>query len=170
MGKNSVAVRGRLEIVKGTEVVKTYESNATLTSRASLLYEGETYSEMRRRGLLGVRDSDGMGVAVGEDEILGAYRRLSQEEGLFVEPSSAASVAAALQLGSSGQLARGSTVVCVSTASGLKDPQTAAQGLAEVPVIAPAFNEFERTVRSAYGARAEALLSAPACQPAGSAG
>jgi threonine synthase len=55
-------------------------------------------------------------------------------------------------MGRAGQLAPGSTVVCVMTASGMKDPQTAAAGLPEMPVVAPDFDEFERAVRSAYGA------------------
>jgi threonine synthase len=110
------------------------------------------------RGLLGVRDSDGLGVAVGEDEIVSAYRHLSEKEGLFVEPSSAASVAGALRLGSSGQLSRSSTIVCVSTASGMKDPQTAADGLPPVPVIPPDFDAFEQAVRSTYGLPMAALL------------
>jgi len=114
------------------------------------------------RGLLGVRESDGLGSAVSEDEILGAYTLLARQEGLFVEPSSAASVAAALQLGGAGQLARSSTVVCVSTASGMKDPRTAEATLgAEVPVIEPDFEAFRNAARSAYGERADALLAAP---------
>jgi threonine synthase len=115
------------------------------------------------RGLLGVRDSDGQGAAVSEDEILGAYRQLARQEGLFAEPSSAASVAAALQLGRTGQLAPGSTVVCVMTASGLKDPDTAAAGLPEMPVVEPDFDTFERAVRDAYGD--VSLFDTP--QPAG---
>jgi threonine synthase len=119
------------------------------------------------RGLLGVRDSDGMGAAVTEDEILGAYSLLARREGLFVEPSSAASVAAALQLGRAGQLTRSSTVVCISTASGMKDPSTAERTLAvEVPVIKPDFEEFRRAVHAAYGDRADALLEPPVAQPA----
>lgn len=119
------------------------------------------------RGLLGVRDSDGMGAAVGEDEILAAYTLLARREGLFVEPSSAASVAAALQLGRGGQLTRSSTVVCISTASGMKDPSTAQTQLGvEVPVIAPDFEEFRRAARAAYGDRADALLAAPLGEPA----
>jgi threonine synthase len=112
------------------------------------------------RGLLGVRDSDGMGAAVSEAEILDAYQQLARREGLFVEPSSAASIAAALQLGAAGQLTRSSTVVCVSTASGMKDPRTAEETLGvEVPVIEPDFEAFRRAARAAYGDRAEALLA-----------
>jgi threonine synthase len=112
------------------------------------------------RGLLSVRDSDGMGAAVSEDEILDAYEILARREGLFVEPSSAASVAAALQLGQAGQLVQSSTVVCVSTASGAKDPRTAELtfGSGDVPVIEPDLEAFRRAVLQAYGARADALL------------
>jgi threonine synthase len=111
------------------------------------------------RGLLGVRDSDGFGAAVSEDEILAAYARLARSEGLFVEPSSAASVAAALQLGRSGQLTRASTVVCISTSAGIKDPRTAEQTLGvDLPVIEPNFEAFARAVVATYGERAEALL------------
>ncbi|HEY1297788.1 MAG TPA: pyridoxal-phosphate dependent enzyme [Chloroflexota bacterium] len=119
------------------------------------------------RGLLGVRDSDGMGAAVSEDEILSAYAVLGRREGLFVEPSSAASVAAALQLGRAGQLTRSSTVVCISTSSGMKDPSTAEAQLAvDVPVIEPDFEEFRRAAGVAYGERAEALLQPPIREPA----
>jgi threonine synthase len=112
------------------------------------------------RGLLGVRDSDGMGAAVSEDEILGAYALLARREGLFVETSAAASVAAALQLGRAGQLTRSSTVVCISTASGMKDPSTAERTLAvDVPVIQPDFDEFRRAVVATYGEPAAALLN-----------
>ena len=100
-----------------------------------------------------------MGSAVTEDEILNAYALLARREGLFVEPSSAASVAAAIQLGRTGQLARASTVVCISTASGMKDPASAERTLAvDVPVIRPDFDEFRAAVHSVYGERAEAVL------------
>ncbi|HEV8642484.1 MAG TPA: hypothetical protein VGV13_15435 [Methylomirabilota bacterium] len=57
IGKDTVAVSGRLEVLRGEEVAKTYDATAALTNRPSLFYEGETYTEMRRRGLLAVRDS-----------------------------------------------------------------------------------------------------------------
>jgi threonine synthase len=119
------------------------------------------------RGLVGVRDSDGLAAAVSETEILNAYSLLARQEGLFVEPSSAASVAAALQLGQAGQLTRSSTVVCVSTASGMKDPRTAEATLGtEVPVIEPDFEAFRAAARAAYGERAEALLGDVDSHPA----
>ncbi len=103
------------------------------------------------RGMVAIRETDGLDVALGEDEIRHAYRQLSRQEGLFVEPSSAAAVAGALQMAREGRVGRDHTVVCLSTSSGLKDPQTAAEGLAEVPVIEPDFERFLGAVRNAYG-------------------
>jgi threonine synthase len=59
--------------------------------------------------------------AVTDDEILAAYRCLAQQESVFCEPASAASVAGLLKAG----VAPGSTVVCVLTGHGLKDPDIA---------------------------------------------
>jgi threonine synthase len=62
--------------------------------------------------------------AVTDDEILAAQRRLAQEEGVFVEPASAAGVAGILQDLSSGESFTGTMVVTV-TGHGLKDTDTA---------------------------------------------
>ena len=59
--------------------------------------------------------------AVSDDEILEAYRFLARYESIFCEPASAASVAGILKYG----VPAGSTVVCVLTGNGLKDPDTA---------------------------------------------
>jgi threonine synthase len=74
-----------------------------------------------------VTGSRGRIAAVSDEQILGAYRMLAEREGVFCEPASAAAVA--------GLLAHGvpapeggpapTTVVCVLTGHGLKDPDTA---------------------------------------------
>ncbi len=61
--------------------------------------------------------------AVTDEEILDAYRLLASHEGIFCEPASAASVAGLLKV--KDQVPTGSTVVCVLTGNGLKDPDTA---------------------------------------------
>lgn len=71
-----------------------------------------------------VSESEGRIFAVSDDEILHAQARLAQEEGLFVEPASAASVAGLLRLAREGVRVRG-TVVAVLTGHGLKDPSSA---------------------------------------------
>ena len=57
-----------------------------------------------------------------------AYRLLAQEEGVFCEPASAASVAALLEAARDGLVEPGARVVCVLTGHGLKDPDTAGAG------------------------------------------
>jgi threonine synthase len=66
-------------------------------------------------------ESGGSISAVTDEEILEAYRFLAANESVFCEPASAASVAGLLKLG----VPAGSTVVCVLTGHGLKDPDIA---------------------------------------------
>ncbi|MEV1291459.1 threonine synthase [Pseudonocardia sp. NPDC049635] len=78
------------------------------------------------RGATTARDeSGGRFAAVTDDEILAAYRLLSAQEAVFVEPASAASVAGLLQSSEDGTLPKGSLVVCTVTGHGLKDPDSA---------------------------------------------
>ncbi|MHB8294753.1 MAG: threonine synthase [Acidimicrobiales bacterium] len=74
--------------------------------------------------------SGGAVAAVTDAAILEAYGLLARAEGLFCEPASAASVAGLLK----ADVARGSTVVCVLTGNGLKDPGVA---VGRVPLEEP---------------------------------
>ncbi len=80
------------------------------------------------------RDESGGSIdAVTDEQILAAYRDLARLEGIFCEPSSAASVAGVRQLAAAGRLAGDPLVVCVLTGAGLKDPGSA-EGIAP-PII-----------------------------------
>jgi threonine synthase len=75
---------------------------------------------------IAARDESGGRIeAATDDEILAAYRMLAEEEGIFCEPSSAASVAGIARLASAGEIPPDSLVVAVLTGTGLKDPATA---------------------------------------------
>jgi threonine synthase len=63
--------------------------------------------------------------AVTDEEILAAQRRLAQEDGVFVEPASAAGVAGVLQDLASGESFAGKRMVVTVTGHGLKDTDTA---------------------------------------------
>jgi threonine synthase len=63
--------------------------------------------------------------AISDTHILEAYRILSAEVGIFVEPASAISVAGLLERAAAGEIPKGSTVVLTVTGHGLKDPQWA---------------------------------------------
>jgi len=79
-------------------------------------------------------DSGGRIDAVSDAQILDAYRRLQRLEGVFCEPSSAASVAGVIAAAAAGQVDPDALVVAVLTGNGLKDPHTAEDGL-DVKVI-----------------------------------
>jgi len=72
--------------------------------------------------LVAREDSNGYFGAIDDAGILAAHRLLSQEEGIFVEPSSAISVAGLMDRVEAGVIPRGATVVLTVTGHGLKDP------------------------------------------------
>jgi threonine synthase len=79
----------------------------------------------RQEAATAARESEGGFVAVPDDEILDWYARLAREEGIFCEPSSAASIAGLARARADGRVPPGVRVVCVLTGHGLKDPDTA---------------------------------------------
>ena len=70
--------------------------------------------------LVAVRESGGAALAVPDTEILKAGRVLAHEEGIFVEPAAAASLAGAAAAKRSGYISGSGAVVCLLTGHGLK--------------------------------------------------
>jgi threonine synthase len=95
--------------------------------------------------------SRGRVAAVSDEQILDAYSFLAAEEGVFCEPASAASVAGLLTHGL--PVAEGapvpSSVVCVLTGHGLKDPDTA---LGTAPAVIGAEPSTAAVERIVFGA------------------
>jgi threonine synthase len=77
-------------------------------------------------------ESGGRFRAVSDEEILDAQRRLAGQDGVFVEPASAAGVAGILQDLAAGESFRGATMVVTVTGHGLKDVDTALGGFHDV--------------------------------------
>ncbi|SKA01080.1 threonine synthase [Pilibacter termitis] len=72
------------------------------------------------------RDESGGHIdSVTDEEILNAYRKVAAQDGVFVEPGSAASLAGVIQHVKNGKIKAGETVVTIFTGNGLKDPDTA---------------------------------------------
>ena len=67
--------------------------------------------------------SKGKFFAISDDEIISAYKHLGTYEGIFCEPASAISVAGLIK--HANQVPKNSTIVCVLTGNGLKDPDCA---------------------------------------------
>ena len=81
---------------------------------------------MRLREIIhAVRESGGGTVAVTEDELVGALRRLARQ-GLFAEPTSASGAAALNKLAATGAIKANETTVVILTGSGLKAASTVA--------------------------------------------
>jgi threonine synthase len=85
---------------------------------------------------IAARDESGGHIgAVTDAEILDAYRMLASQEGVFVEPASAASVAGLLRAAAEGLVERDETIVCTVTGHGLKDPNRAIAQIEARPAV-----------------------------------
>ena len=105
------------------------------------------------QGAIDARDaSRGLIQAVTDREILNAYRLLAEEDGVFAEPASAASVAGLLKLAGSGYFKSGKSasakpvIVCILTGHGLKDPERAIKSLKVPKPIAPSLSTVAKMV------------------------
>ncbi len=76
-------------------------------------------------------ESGGRFASLSDDRILDAQRELARNDGVFVEPASAAGVAGLLQDLEQGESYTGSRVVITVTGHGLKDTVTALEGFTE---------------------------------------
>ncbi len=76
-------------------------------------------------------ESNGIIDSVSDDEIIRAYHLLSEKEGVFCEPASAASLAGVIKMNDKGIFKKGDIVVCTLTGHGLKDPDTAIKSSTE---------------------------------------
>ena len=118
---------GAAPIVKG-EIVKNPETIATA------IRIGNPASWQQA---IAARDeSKGLIDAVTDDEILSAYRKLASEEGVFVEPSSAAGIAGLIKYQKAGKLPKDKQIVVTVTGNGLKDVQWVLEG-APAPIVVP---------------------------------
>ena len=98
-----------------------------------------------------IRESNGAIDMVSDAEILSAQRWLASQEGIFVEPASAASIAGLFKCCDQShahpleRLVEGSTIVCTVTGHGLKDPDAIRF------TTAPAVQPMETDVLRAMG-------------------
>jgi threonine synthase len=76
-----------------------------------------------KKALRAIKDSKGFAETVSDREIIEAQRLLASQEGLFVEPASAASIAGLKKLVAAGKISADEKIVCITTGHGLKDPQ-----------------------------------------------
>jgi threonine synthase len=100
----------------------------TVETRATAIRIGNPVNAPK--ALPGIRETGGTAVAVSDEEITDAQRALA-EEGVGVEPASAASIAGLRKLRERGVVADDEHVVCLTTGHLLKDPDAAFEAGAE---------------------------------------
>jgi len=106
-------------IEEGNDEVRRWEEVET---RATAIRIGNPVNAPK--ALPGIRNTGGTAVAVSDDEITDAQRDLA-EEGVGVEPASAASLAGLRKLRREGVVEDDEQVVCLTTGHLLKDPDAA---------------------------------------------
>jgi threonine synthase len=96
-----------------------------------------------------VRRSGGTALTIGNDEMMRWQQTLANSEGLFIEPSSAAGLAAVEQLARAGRIGAQDSVVSLLTASGLKDPGTTASLQVDMLAVPSDFNDAVAVLKAA---------------------
>jgi len=104
-------------IAEGAESVEAWAEPSTV---ASAIRIGNPASW--KKAVRAIRKSGGTAISVEDDEIMKARDELASKEGIFLEPASAAPVAALSHL--HDLIRSDDMVVCIGTGSGLKDPET----------------------------------------------
>ena len=102
------------------------------------------------QALSALRDSKGAAVTVNNEELIAAQRQAATMEGLFVELSSAMTIAAARKLSASRALAQDDRVVLLITSGGLKDLGIG-RAEAAIPVVSPTMADLNSALHRHYG-------------------
>ncbi len=76
------------------------------------------------KAIKAIRESRGTALTVTDKEIVEAQKLLARTEGIFVEPASASSIAGLKKLIERREIDRDEYIVCITTGTGLKDPDT----------------------------------------------
>ncbi len=98
------------------------------------------------QAMMATEESGGQIIACTDDEILAMQKRLAQE-GIWVEPASAAGVAGLKKQIESGELnPKGKVITAVCTGHGLKDPDIVTEGMEKLEVVPVDLAEVERVV------------------------
>jgi threonine synthase len=144
--------RGFSEVGKKPRLLGFQAAGAAPLVHGKPIQEPETVASAIRIGnparwedaMDAMTSSGGAIKAVTDEQILAAYRFLANQEGVFCEPASAASVAGLMTYGA--QTAQ--TIVCVLTGHGLKDPQTAMSEAGSIIPCNPDLETLEKAVLS----------------------
>jgi len=100
--------------------------------------------------LIAVRQSKGFGIAVSDDEIISAQRKIALSEGIFTEVSSATALAGIEKSIKNGRVQKDEKVVAILTGSGFKDYSPPFKDISLVP-LADSSERIPTVLKSSYG-------------------
>jgi threonine synthase len=102
------------------------------------------------QALVVLRESGGLARSPSAEDMLAMQRELAESEGIYAEVSSVISLCVARKLVEEGKLGDDDVVVAFLTSGGLKDPETTAKGLHDIPLIEPNLDALQAALGSAY--------------------
>jgi len=136
-----------VQSVNAPPLLRAFESGADRVpplSYANSKISGINAPFTGEHALATVRESGGVVIGVNDGEVLEMQRRLGLEEGIWVEPASAAPLAAIPNLLARKEIHPGDRIVCVLSGAGFKDAHLAEAEAAEIGRREPApFNVAE---------------------------
>lgn len=142
----------RMIAVQSTSAPPLLEAFRAGAQRVSTLpYAGSKVSGINvpftgDHALAAVRESGGTVAGVRDEEIFDLQRRIAIEEGIWVEPASAAPVAALRGLLERGEISAGERIVCLLSGAGFKDAHLAEDEAVSVQQREPAAFDVEKIV------------------------
>lgn len=119
------------------------------TTRISGLSVPSDIDASRALGLL--RQCNGIGIAVRDDDVFSAQRELMTQEGIFSEPAGATAFAGWKHAAMQGLIAEGETSVCLVTGHGFKDPASVDRIACAYPSISVAQQQLPDFLQERIG-------------------
>ncbi len=101
-------------------------SSTTKISGLSVPFDIDASAALRE-----LRNGGGLGIGVEDDEVYTAQRIMLREEGIWTEPAGATALAGCIRALRTRSIPMGSTVVCLVTGHGFKDPDSLAEATRE---------------------------------------
>ena len=99
---------------------------------------------MRKQARAALDESHGAIQVVTDDEILSGQSWLARNEGIFVEPASAAPIAGLLK--QPEKIRDGSRIVCTVTGHGLKDPDSIQRNMGKLEPVPAEVDKVRRAI------------------------
>ena len=127
-----------VDVLRSGEEMRRVESN-TIADSISVDFPRDGTKAVKA-----VKESGGFGIAVSDDEILNAQKKLSEGAGIFSEPAAAAAYAGFLKAITGDKIGRGETVVVLITGTGLKDIPAAQKKITIPAPVEPNIEGFDR--------------------------